>query len=63
MHHRYEHAAWTWTCSIDVDMEDIQHSVDMDNLDMQYGLDIQYGQRLAAWRWTGSMEVEIQHGG
>ncbi len=40
------HAAWTWSCSID--------------MVMQHEHNLQNGHRHAAWTWTLSMVLEMQ---
>jgi hypothetical protein len=74
----HRHAAWTWTCSMDTDM-DMQHGqrhghvaliwTFSKDMDMQNGtwtcsiyIDTQHGHGNAAWTWKCGMDMEMQHG-
>jgi hypothetical protein len=51
MKHGYGHAAWTFSCSMDVQVTDIsiQHDKDM------------HGHEHTTWTWTCSMGRDMQH--
>jgi hypothetical protein len=57
------HAAWTWTCSLDMDMySSMDIAMQPGHGHAAWTNDMEHGHAHAAWAWMCSMDRDVQHG-
>jgi hypothetical protein len=54
-------AVWTWTCSVDMDMQQGQWVRTTRTCSMVVDMDMQHGHRHVAWTRTCGMDMKMQH--